>query len=94
MNPMVMVVLKMLIPVLTPLLIGAIKQFASGAYDKIPEWLRPLLAAILGALAGIATGEVNATVDIAMNAAAGAALGSLGKAGRDAYREVRPAGVD
>lgn len=94
MNPFVLKVIQWLIPVITPVLIGFIKGAATGAWDKVPEWARPLVAGLIGALAGIATGDT-ATVQATFSSAAfGAALGALGKAGRDAYREVFPAGVD
>lgn len=94
MNPLVIALLKWAVPVLVPVIVAAIKQYASGAWEKIPPALRPLIAAILGALAGIGTGEVTMTGTIATNAAIGAALGSLSRDVRDSYREVRPAGVE
>jgi hypothetical protein len=88
---------KIVIGFVTSGVIGIVKKYTPAIWSVIPEPVRPLASLILGAVAaGAATvaDPVTTVATVATAAAAGAGAGAVGKAVRDAVREVVPAGPD
>lgn len=80
MNPIVLKVIQWLIPVISPLLVAALKAALAGQWGLIPDWIKPLLSAVIGAVLGGLTGDP-AALEITMPLGAG--LGLAGSKLRD-----------
>lgn len=59
---------QILITILTPIVIGLIRQYGPAAMEKVPGWMLPIVAAILGTAGGAVSG-----VDLTSAAVAGLA---------------------
>lgn len=82
---------KILLGIIMPGVLAAVKAGAAQAWERVPAWLQPLVSSLLGAVAGAtATAAAGATdgPSLLAGAGVGAGAGALGKAGRDAGKTL------